>query len=71
MSDIRDDLGDAALPEDGAFDGDETTGAMESGIAGDAAPDDGQPPIDGDVVGSAATDDASVGMLDDEDLSDT
>lgn len=48
--------GEAGVPENEAFDGDATTGATPSGIApggNDAMPDDdGQPPIDGGVMGA-------------------
>jgi hypothetical protein len=48
--------GEAAAPEDGAFDGDATTGATPSGIAPDgneAMPaGESQPPVDGGVMGT-------------------
>jgi hypothetical protein len=48
--------GEAGVPENEAFDGDATTSATPSGVApggNDAMPDDdGQPPIDGGVMGA-------------------
>ena len=48
--------GDAGVPEDGAFDGDATTGSTPSGVApggNEAMPEgDSQPPVDGGVMGA-------------------
>jgi hypothetical protein len=52
--------GEAAVPEDGAFDGDATTQSMAGGVAPggtDALPEgDGQPPQDGGVMGAVGGD---------------
>ena len=57
--------GEAGVPEDGAFDGDATTGATPAGIApdgNDALPNDGtQPPIDGGVMGAVAGEESAIG----------
>ena len=48
--------GAPAVPEDGAFDGDATSGSMAAGVAprgGDVMPDnERQPPQDGGIVGA-------------------
>lgn len=60
MSDARnsDDLvndGDAGISDDGAFDGDANSEAVDAGVAPQGndlpADDDGVPPVDGGVVG--------------------
>ena len=52
--------GDAAVPEDGAFDGDAASGSMAGGVApggNDPMPaGDGQPPQDGGVMGAVGVD---------------
>ena len=59
--------GEAGVPEDGAFDGDATTGATPAGIApdgNDALPDDdAQPPIDGGVMGAVAGEESAIGAV--------
>lgn len=63
MADTNDDLrndGAAGVPEDGAFDGDATSGSMPSGVADggtDALPSGGaHPPQDGGVMGAVGED---------------
>ena len=50
--------GEAGVPEDGAFDGDATTGATPSGVVpggNESMPaGDSQPPVDGGVMGAVA-----------------
>ena len=57
--------GEAGVPENGAFDGDATTGSMPSGVAPggtEAMPaGDSKPPLDGGVMG-AVPENGSVGV---------
>ena len=67
MSDPQNEFqdGEAGVPEDGAFDGDATTGATPSGVAPDGSeplPDSGdQPPVDGGVMGAISGEEETIG----------